>query len=441
VKKVKNERITLIWGPPGTGKTYWSAITVFQMLMFSVSPLRILITACTHTAIDNLLSSINHLKKLFSSSPQFPQWFKLAEELTVLKIDSKNYRDLSSSYGKHPIVVGSTVWTLQKLDRSIVFDIIFVDEATQLLTSDAVLAINRLADHNESRLIVAGDPLQLPPVKRCIYPHLPHPVPDLFSSLFHCLLRDEYNNPISLHTEKPFEQIARCPYLSVFDENHRMNDQLSDFTRLLYGEHYRQGRSTPLLSIRSIEKSNSYLLGSLLEPYTSLYTLLVDSSSLSCSYSSRSEDLDLESHLVYSLVNELVLRISPSSIFIITPHRMQRSIIKKELSKNPFSNVLITCDTVERMQGKEAQCVILCMLYRQRELLDNELDFIYNRQRINVSITRAQQLCILLTSQLLFNQPPLELFVNENTRNAYNLLNNYVNKSTRRYLDYHGNIK
>jgi hypothetical protein len=219
-----------------------------------------------------------------------------------------------------------------------------------------------------------------------------------------------------------------------------MNDDLSDFTRLLYGENYRQGRSTPLLSILSVDNLNTYLLGSLFEPYSSLYTLLIDSSP-SCSYSTRSEDLNLESCLVYSLINELVLRISPSSIFIITPHRMQRSAIRQKLSKHPFSNVLITCDTVERMQGKEAQCVILCMLYRQPEILENELDFIYNRQRINVSITRAQQLCILLTSQLLFNRPPLELFVNGNTRNAYTLLSNYVYKSTIRYLDNHGNIK
>jgi hypothetical protein len=219
-----------------------------------------------------------------------------------------------------------------------------------------------------------------------------------------------------------------------------MNDDLSDFTRLLYGEHYRQGRATPLLTICSIDYSPSHLLGSLLEPYSSLYTILVDSSP-SCSFSSRSDDLDLESHLVYSLVNELVLRVSPSSIFLITPHRMQRSALQRKFSKNSFPNVSITCDTVERMQGKEAQCVILCMLYRQNEILTNELDFIYNRQRINVSITRAQQLCILLTSQLLFNQPPLELFVHENTRNAFNLLNNFVNRSTKRYLDSHGNIK
>ncbi|CAF3516523.1 unnamed protein product [Rotaria sp. Silwood1] len=438
-EKVKNERVTLIWGPPGTGKTFWSSVTAFQMLMFSSSPLSILITACTHTAIDNLLSSINHLKKLFSLSPQFPQWYQLAQGLIVLKIDSNNYRDLSSLYGKRSVVVGSTVWTLQKLDRSIVFDVIFIDEATQVLTSDAVLAINRLADHKESRLIVAGDPLQLPPVKRCVYPSLPHPIPDLFSSIFHCLLRDRNNIPISLYTERPFEQISCCPYLSIFDENHRMNDELSDFTRLLYGENYRQSRSTPLLSIRSIDDSNTYILGSLLQPHSSLYTLLIDSSSSSCS--TLSEDLDLESRLVHSLIKELVSRISISSIFIITPHRMQRSIIRQKLLKNPLSNVLITYDTVERMQGKEAQCIILCMLYRQREMLENELDFIYNRQRINVSITRAKQLCILITSQLLYNQPPLELFVNGNTRNAYTLLSNYVNKSTIRLLDNHGNIK
>ncbi|CAF4771196.1 unnamed protein product, partial [Rotaria sp. Silwood2] len=124
-----------------------------------------------------------------------------------------------------------------------------------------------------------------------------------------CLLRDENNFPTSLHTEKPFEQISRCPYLSIFNKNHRMNDQLSDFTRLLHGENYRQGRSRPAFSISAIKDSNIYLLGS----------LLVDSSSSSTC----SEDLDLESRLVHSLINELVLRISLSSIFIITPYRMQ----------------------------------------------------------------------------------------------------------------------
>lgn len=191
------------------------------MVMFSASPLRILITACTHAAIDNLLSSIDHIKSLFVKSPQFPRWHQLAKDLTLLKLDSKNLRQVSSSKTHGSMIVGSTVWKLEKLPDSVMFDVIFVDEATQLLTSDAVLALNRLAMHRESRLIVAGDPLQLPPIKRCQYPPLPDPIPDLFSSLFHCLLRDQDNRPIPLDSEKPFEDISRCPYLSIFNENHR----------------------------------------------------------------------------------------------------------------------------------------------------------------------------------------------------------------------------
>jgi len=53
----------------------------------------------------------------------------------------------------------------------------------------------------------------------------------------------------------------------------------------------------------------------------------------------------------------------------------------------------------------------------------------------------AQQSYIRLPSQLLFNQPLLEVFVSRNTRNAFNLLNNYVNKSTLRYFDNQGTIE
>lgn len=218
-----------------------------------------------------------------------------------------------------------------------------------------------------------------------------------------------------------------------------MNEQLSDFTRLLYGESYRQGRAKPLLSIRPGNPDATYLLGPLLDPYSSLYTILIDSPPSSTM--TRSEDVQLESTLVLSLVEELRDRIHPSSIFLITPHRLQRAVIRQKLSTQSFGNISITCDTVERMQGKEAQCVILCMLYRQRDLLEAELDFIFNRHRINVSITRAQQLCILLTSTLLIDQPPLPLFVNAATRNAYTLLSNYYHKSTVRSLDSLGSIK
>ena len=182
----------------------------------------ILITANTHAAIDNLLLCIDKMKNQFSQLSKHSRCYELAQSLKLLKLDgNKNNSKKIISSNECSMVIGSTVWQLHKLDSAILFDVILIDEATQLLTCDSVLALNRLADHHESRLIVAGDPLQLAPIKRCNYPTLCNTLPDLFSSLFHCLLRDSNNHRISLETEKPFENIARCPYLAIFNENHR----------------------------------------------------------------------------------------------------------------------------------------------------------------------------------------------------------------------------
>ncbi|CAF1474949.1 unnamed protein product, partial [Didymodactylos carnosus] len=338
-KRVRHSRIQLIWGPPGTGKTYWSAVTILQILMMSAanksqsitnkhkpSNLRILITAFTHAAIDNLLDSVKNVVNLFS---QNEQWSMFASQIKILKLNVKNYRELSVENDQGSIVCGSTVWTLQKLDNKIKFDLIFIDESTQLLTSDAVLALNRLSSHETSRLIVAGDPLQLSPVRQCTYPHLPSPTPDLFSSIFHCLLRDEDNLPISLNSDQPFEDISKCPYLSIFHENHRMNNQLSEFTRILYGNNYKQGRPGQVLDMIAIERNNDdktqsfWILDQNLSENNSLYTILVDNNQ-NRSYSIR-DDLELESLLVKQLIDELSVRFQlPNkklSIFIITPHR------------------------------------------------------------------------------------------------------------------------
>ncbi|CAF1628576.1 unnamed protein product [Didymodactylos carnosus] len=92
------------------------------------------------------------------------------------------------------------------------------------------------------------------------------------------------------------------------------------------------------------------------------------------------------------------------------------------------------------MQGKEANIVLICMMYRNNEQLKNELNFIFNRQRVNVSITRAKQLCLLITSQTILN-PPLSVFVQSNTRNAYTLLTNFIQKSKCIQLDNFGQIR
>jgi hypothetical protein len=187
-------------------------MSIVHMLVLSSTPVHILITACTHTAVDNLLALV---ESVLNELPQ------LLGRVALLKVDSSNYEKVSSLQTNRSTVIGSTLWALSKLASAVVFHAVFIDEATQVLTGDAVLALNRLAESPESRLIIVGDPLQLPPIKLCRYPRSPAPTPDITSSIFHCLLRDAHNVPLSLHNERPFDDIGRCPFLSVFNDNHR----------------------------------------------------------------------------------------------------------------------------------------------------------------------------------------------------------------------------
>ena len=53
-------------------------------------------------------------------------------------------------------------------------------------------------------------------------------------------------------------------------------------------------------------------------------------------------------------------------------------------------------DTVERMQGAEAEVAIICYGFLDRDRVARETDFLFDRNRLNVSMTRARKLCILV---------------------------------------------
>jgi hypothetical protein len=67
----------------------------------------------------------------------------------------------------------------------------------------------------------------------------------------------------------------------------------------------------------------------------------------------------LESKIVAQLVRELAGAFTDETIFVVTPHRVQRSLVSRELasfglplrSRDVDSNARIWVDTTERMQG------------------------------------------------------------------------------------------
>jgi len=185
-----------------------------------------------------------------------PHWL---EELEIVKVsDSLEHgveglnvttvKTLPTS--KALVVMGATIWRLyEELERSSSkmkgwFDIVVIDEASQLAVADSLIPLCCLKPH-VGRLFVLGDTMQLPPILTIRFPPPPISEPNLHASILECLLRDADNKPINLLA------LARgdmtCPdHLIKLDVNHRMNVQLSRFTSRIYGKDYRP--PPPLLS-------------------------------------------------------------------------------------------------------------------------------------------------------------------------------------------------
>lgn len=151
-----------------------------------------------------------------------------------------------------------------------------------------------------------------------------------------------------------------------------------------------------------------------------------------------------EAAVAASLVAALRHCAPDDDIFVATPHRVQREAVKAALarlkrSQGTFEEKLqmlsvgeedylrnVTVDTVERLQGSEASFVIC--LFSLPELHSADLGFLLGRRRLNVAISRAKTLCILVTSTQVLC-PPVSVFANEETAKGYAFLKAYEDRA------------
>ena len=185
---VLSRRMTLIWGPPGTGKTHFlarSVVALLQAYRRSGKHFRVMVTAFTHTAVENLLWEINDglkeagvidevlLGKLGSISERSLDGFEL--------IDSQG---LAASTSTEPyLILGGTVYAIKKFEDNLGrFDMLVVDETSHMKFGEFALAIGSLK--SDGRLVLAGDDLQLPPLIQGEYPESEDSLPGLHDSVF-----------------------------------------------------------------------------------------------------------------------------------------------------------------------------------------------------------------------------------------------------------------
>ena len=185
-------RAWLIWGPPGTGKSRTLRAVVVGAVLEALqngSPIRVLVSAFTYTAIDNVLLDIAQdlaslvgtgcgVFRLRSGYAQAPQGLGPVVDVELNRQKpSQTVNDLRTwlRAGRDAIVVGATPQQLHNLltcngDKAQAewFDLIAIDEASQMDVAHAVLPLCGLAQNGS--VVMAGDPLQLAPIHQASAP-------------------------------------------------------------------------------------------------------------------------------------------------------------------------------------------------------------------------------------------------------------------------------
>ncbi|CAG8472272.1 33118_t:CDS:2, partial [Racocetra persica] len=393
------KRLQIVWGPPGSGKTHFLALFVTWYLTAVIPRTEkknciIGITAYTKSAIDNLLERISQLRKETSDFSML----RITNDKKSLKKSLGGIKDCRPKQlknkikGDKPIVIGSTVWNWYKVHNECRCDIMIIDEGSQLLTSDACVVLEIL-DPDHGKLIIAGDHMQLGPIIKNTYPTFPDDHPFIFGSIQQCLMRKENGtsfNEGNFFLEKG-QKHEYGPCTLQLKDNWRMNEELNSFFQEIYGDNYISKNPTLKLNL-DYNKLLDPDIRKILFPGTAitLVKLILNNHEKSGLLA----EADIVSKIVsgyFDANQQLNNDNDKPSLFIVTPQHSQRLAIHSKVKtylENPNFNLKI--DTVEKMQGQQADLVIACFGFHNINEIARKCNFLFDPYRWNVAISRAR---------------------------------------------------
>ncbi len=420
--------LTLVWGPPGTGKTHFIALSLLilqQTFQKLNQPCHIFISAFTHAAIENCLNKIielNQIHKIWTES-----------DFNVYKLDQvkgEKFKDIPY-FGNNELsnqlasvdrcIVGGTIYALHKAMKysDIEFDIVVLDEASQNKVPDALMALGTLK--KKGRYLIVGDDKQLPPIVNGKYPSDDTDLIKLHKSIFEVIKNRDDKGKIT------------CQLL----ENFRMNSSLCIFpSEYIYGPKYHSydNKIANRKALLSSKKFSSVIIEKILDPD---YPLILGVMEGVIAGAENTMEAKLVAEVVREyrkyLLNSKGNTIYPKTslgdkefwregLFIVSPHHKQVNRIKKELS-NIGLNKPFFVDTVDKMQGQETKVGIISYGVSDPEQATLEGEFIYSLNRLNVAMTRAQAKTIIFLPRPLLS-PTLEVLENEDAIEGINFMLN-----------------
>lgn len=358
-----------IQGPPGTGKTYTGSHLIASLL---TAGKRVAVSSNSHKAINNLLEAVD--KRMAESGHSYFGMKKVSKaDQGVVSTNIENVGSDSDILhaDPEPQLVGGTAWTLAKSNFRDAFDYLFIDEAGQVSLANTI-AMGMSAKN----LILLGDQMQLgQPIQGS------HPGRSGESAL-------EY-----LLDGEPTIAPDKGIFLGV---TYRMHPDVCRFiSEAIYDSRLSSADSTLKRKIVLDGSAHPALLPTGIRYFPIAHD--------ACSQ--RSEE---EAAAVRDIVGSLLSQryrdgegnehaFTLDNILVVAPYNMQVNLLKRFLPKGA------RVGTVDKFQGQEAEVVIVSMATSSAEYLPRNLDFLFSKNRINVAVSRAKCLSVVLFSPKLLN--------------------------------------
>ena len=437
--------VTIVHGPPGTGKTTTLVEAINETLMRES---QVLVCAQSNMAVDwiseklvdrgiNVLRIGNPTRvndkmlgftyeRRFESHPDYPQLWAIRKAIRELrknrKKGSENYhqkmdklksraaeielRINAELFGEARVIACTLVGSAHHLLEGMKFGTLFIDEAAQALEAACWIPMRRA-----SRVILAGDHCQLPPTVKSI-----------------AALRAGLGKTL-------MERIAenKPEVVTLLKIQYRMNDEIMRFSSdWFYGGKVESAPQIKYRSVLDYDHPITWIDTSNEENQITIEgeDAPEDSASTSSSVSAANQNSDLnfkeqfvgesfgrinkaEAELTLLTLAEYFTKIGKQRVLeeridvgIISPYRAQVQYLKKLIKKYEFFKPyrrLISVNTVDGFQGQERD-VILISLVRSND--EGQIGFLKDLRRMNVAMTRARMKLIILGNKDTMTKHP-----------------------------------